>query len=246
MSISLVYHLLKLLRNQWLTKEELEQIQQRKLEKIIKHAYEKVSYYRQLFDSTGIKPEDIRSREDLQYIPITSRTRIQSLTTKEIVAQGVRLSNCHRIITSGSTGIPLEAIKTEKEYQLSNLVTIRSFLANGYRLLDRRVVIENPINIGRYWFQYLGILRQHCISCHDNVDSQIRQLRQIRPGFIWAYPSRLRRIAEEMRKRNIEDISPRVVFTDGEVLDSQTRQIIQMPKPRIYHPYPLIVNTTYC
>lgn len=227
MSIGLVYHLVKLLKNQWLTKQELEQLQQRKLQRIIKHAYERVSYYRKLFNSVGIKPEDIRSKEDLRYMPITSRTRIQSLPTKEIIAQGVRLCDCHHIKTSGSTGIPLEVIKTEKEYQLSNLVMMRSFLANGYRLIDKQVVVVSPRDAYRYWFQYLGLLRQNWISAFDNPDSQIRQLRQARPGFIWGFPSSLRGIAEEMTKKHIEDISLRGLATGGELLDLRTRQIIQ-------------------
>ena len=158
MSIGLVYHLFRLLKNQWLTKRELEQLQQRKLQRILKHAYDRVNYYHQLFDSVGIRPEDIRSKRDLRYIPVTSRTRIQSLPINEIIAQGVKLSNCHRIITSGSTGIPLEVIKSEKEYQLSNLVMMRSFLANGYRLTDKQVVVITPRHPHRYWFQYLGLL----------------------------------------------------------------------------------------
>ena len=227
MSISLVYHLLKLLRNQWLTKEELEQLQQRKLQKIIKHVYEKVSYYQKLFDSVGVKPEDIRSKEDLRYIPIISRSRIQSLPDKEIIAQGVELSNCHRMKTSGSTGIPLEVIKSEKEYQLSNLVMLRSLFANGYRLTDRQVVVHTPRRPRRYWFQYFGLLRQNCISPFDNLADQIKQLRQARPDLIRGLSSSLRRIAEEIRERHIKDISPRGVATGGELLDLKTRQIIQ-------------------
>lgn len=227
MSIALVYHLLKLLRNQWLRKEELEQLQQRKLQKIIKHAYERVSYYHKLLDSVGIRPEDIRNKKDLRYIPITSRSRIQSLPTNEITAQGVILRDCHRMRTSGSTGIPLEVIRSEKEYQLSNLVMLRSLLANGYRLTDKRVVIEIPRSQRRYWFQCLGIMRRNLISAYDNPESQVKQIRQVRPDFIGGLPSSLRLIAEEIRRRHIEDISPRGVATGGELLDLKTRQIIQ-------------------
>jgi len=227
MSIALVYHLLKLLKNQWLTKQELEQLQQRKLQRIIKHAYERVSYYHKLFNSVGIKPEDIRSKEDLRYIPITSRTRIQNLPTNEITAQGVMLRDCHRMRTSGSTGIPLEIIKSEKDYQLSNLTMLRSLLANGYRLTDRHVVVHTPKRPRRYWFQYLGLMRQNCISPFDNLGDQIRQLRQARPDLIRGLSSSLRRIAEEVKRRHVTGIFPRVVATGGELLDPKTRQIIQ-------------------
>ena len=227
MSIGLVYHLLKLCKNQWLTKQELEQLQQRKLQKIIKHAYERVRYYRELFDSVSIRPEDIRNTKDLQCIPVTSREQIQRVPINEIAAKGIKLADCHRMRTSGSTGIPLEVIKSEKEYQLSNLVMMRSFLANGYRLTDKQVVIITPRDPRTYWFQYLGLMRQNCISPFDNADSQIKQLRQVRPDFIWGLSSSLGRIAEEVRKRDIEDISPRGVATGGELLDLKTRQIIQ-------------------
>jgi len=111
MSFGLMFHLLKIWRNQWLTKQELEELQQRKLQKIIKHAYEKVTYYHRLFDSVGIRPEDIRSKKDLQCIPVTSREQIQRLPTDEIVAKGVRPGDCYGVRTSGSTGIPLDVIR---------------------------------------------------------------------------------------------------------------------------------------
>jgi len=227
MSFGLMFHLLKIWRNQWLTKQELEELQQRKLQKIIKHAYERVRYYRQLFDSVGIRPEDIRSKKDLQYIPVTSREQIQRVPINEIAAKGIKLGDCHRMRTSGSTGIPLEVIKSEKEYQLSNLVMMRSFLANGYRLTDKQVVIITPRDPRTYWFQYLGLMRQNCISAFDNAASQIKQLRQVSPDFIWGLSSSLGRIAEEVRKRDIEDISPRGVATGGEILNEKTRQAIQ-------------------
>ena len=227
MSFGLIYHLLKLWRSQWLRKEELEDLQQRKLQKIIKYAYERVRYYHQLFNSVGIRPEDIKNKEDLRCIPITSRKQIQSLAINEIVGKGVELRNCHHVRTSGSTGIPLEVIKSKKDNLLSNLVFMRSLLANGYRLTDKQVIVTAPRNLPRYWFQHLGIMRRKFISAFDNSENQIRQMRPVRPHFIWGYPSSLRRIAEEIRRRGIEDISPRRVVTGGEHLDQKTRQIIQ-------------------
>ncbi len=227
MNPGLMYHLLKIWRNQWSTKQELEELQQRKLQRILRHAYNRVGYYRQLFDSVGIRPEDIRNTNDLRYIPVTSRRRIQSLPTKEIIAQGVKLRNCHHMRTSGSTGIPLELIKTEKEYQFSNLVMMRSLLANGYRLTHKQVIVTSSVIMPTYWFQYLGIMRRKFISAFDSLDNQVEQMRQVRPHFILGYPSSLRRIAEEVRRRDREDISPRTIVTGAEILDPKTRQIIQ-------------------
>ena len=69
----------RLRRQQWLKAEELEEIQRRKLVAVIKHAYQNVPYYRKLFASAGIRPEDIKSIKDLPKIPITTKSQIQEL-----------------------------------------------------------------------------------------------------------------------------------------------------------------------
>jgi hypothetical protein len=50
----------KLLKeSQWWSEERLEEYQWRKLETLLNHAYENVSYYRRVFDERGIKPKDV-------------------------------------------------------------------------------------------------------------------------------------------------------------------------------------------
>ena len=74
MLLSSLYSLYRLRKNQWLTTSELKEIQRKKLQRIIKHAYGNVNYYRRLFDSVGVKPEDIRTVDDLSKIPITTKS----------------------------------------------------------------------------------------------------------------------------------------------------------------------------
>jgi|WetSurMetagenome_2_1015567.scaffolds.fasta_scaffold867845_2 phenylacetate-coenzyme A ligase PaaK-like adenylate-forming protein len=53
--------LARILHHPWLKREGPEAIQQVKPRKVIRHAYEYVPYYRQLFDSRGIQPEGLRT-----------------------------------------------------------------------------------------------------------------------------------------------------------------------------------------
>lgn len=50
-------------------REELEKLQLERLKKIVSHAYEKSSFYRNSFDKVGIKPENIFSLADIQKLP---------------------------------------------------------------------------------------------------------------------------------------------------------------------------------
>ncbi|MCP4460518.1 MAG: phenylacetate--CoA ligase, partial [Cytophagales bacterium] len=57
------------MKNQWGSPSQLADIQHKKLQALIHHAYARVPYYRKLFDTIGAKPEDIRTTDDLAAIP---------------------------------------------------------------------------------------------------------------------------------------------------------------------------------
>ena len=68
----------RLLKNQKLSHDALQELQNRKLRTVIRHAYENVPYYRSLFSSVGLTPEDIRTVEDLKHIPITTKDDLRN------------------------------------------------------------------------------------------------------------------------------------------------------------------------
>ena len=56
--------------NDHLTEKEIRNIQDEKLQRLVQHCYKTVPYYTKLFDRLGIKPEQIRTREDLNVLPV--------------------------------------------------------------------------------------------------------------------------------------------------------------------------------
>lgn len=71
----------------------------------VKHCYEKVPYYKELFDSINLKVEDIKSIDDIAKIPILTkelaRENLDKLVVKEEVDENLIAH------TTGSTGSPL-------------------------------------------------------------------------------------------------------------------------------------------
>jgi len=57
--------------------EELRKHQLQKLREKIKYCYENSSFYRKKFDSVGLKPQDIRTLNDLSKIPFTVKTDLR-------------------------------------------------------------------------------------------------------------------------------------------------------------------------
>lgn len=60
-------------KEETLPREELEEIQLRKLQQTVSYIYERVAPYRGKMDKAGVAPEDIRSLDDLRRLPFTSK-----------------------------------------------------------------------------------------------------------------------------------------------------------------------------
>jgi phenylacetate-CoA ligase len=58
--------------------EVIRELQLARLRWSLKHAYENVPHYRQAFDASGVKPDDLRSLGDLANFPLTSKADLRS------------------------------------------------------------------------------------------------------------------------------------------------------------------------
>jgi len=85
--------------------EELRELQIRRLRQTVKWAYDRVPYYRELLQDSGAEPGDIRSLEDLQRLPLTSKEDLRKNYPYGLFA--VPLDEVVRIhSSSGTTGKP--------------------------------------------------------------------------------------------------------------------------------------------
>ena len=67
------------------TKDKLYEYRLQKLQDLIMFSYEHVPYYRELMDSVQIKPEEIRTLEDVKKIPVSTKEMIRKAPQKLIV-----------------------------------------------------------------------------------------------------------------------------------------------------------------
>ena len=54
-------------------REEILKIQNEKIVKQVRHVYDHVEYYRKKMDEKGVKPEDIKSVEDIHKLPFLKK-----------------------------------------------------------------------------------------------------------------------------------------------------------------------------
>lgn len=227
MLISRLFQLRRLMSNQWLSRAELYDLQNRKLRAVVKHAYENVTYYHNLFDSVGLKPEDIQTTEDLIRIPITSRRDIQKQSPSQTISRSVDYERCIKLRTSGTTGVPLTVYLAPAEDRFRGLIEIRSLLSIGFKPNDRLAFI-GPCEMRKTtWFQRLGLFRSIITPSFIDAEQQIQQVKKFKPTILWIWPSFLKVLMRSLNERDAEEVEPRLLITSGEVLDKDTYDAVK-------------------
>ena len=124
--------------------EQIRAMQSEKLVRQVKHVYENVPYYRDLMDKKGVKPEDIKSIDDLHKLPFISKNDLREAYPYGFLA--VDKKDVVRIqSTSGTTGKRVIAFYTQGDVDLWDECCARALVAAGGignvidRLLDGAV-----------------------------------------------------------------------------------------------------------
>ena len=112
------------------TLDKMRAIQDEKLVKQVKHVYDNVEYYRNLMDEKGVKPEDIKSVDDLHKLPFLTKADLRDAYPYGLL--GTDLKNCVRIqSTSGTTGRRVVAFYTQQDVDLWEECCARAIIAVG-------------------------------------------------------------------------------------------------------------------
>ena len=58
----------QILAAQRLSRDEIHQLQSQRLRALVRHVYDNVPFYRRKMDKRGVKPQDIRTAEDIDLL----------------------------------------------------------------------------------------------------------------------------------------------------------------------------------
>lgn len=194
MVINALYQLYRLRKNQWLPLAELKQIQFKKLKKMISYVYTNVTYYQRLFDSIGLRPEDIKKLEDIKKIPITRKSDLKNLSLTELLSKNANIETLIKRSTAGSTGVHFTVYHLWEDKVLQALMNLWILMENGLGIMDKIAHIINTRQLvgQRLWFQSLGILRKYYVQASNSIDEQLAILRKINLNVIYGYPSSIK------------------------------------------------------
>jgi phenylacetate-CoA ligase len=228
-------HLQGLLQSEKWTASEIEAYQNESLRRLIRHAYENVPYYRERWKSLGLSPEDIRSREDLQKLPVLTKEDVRQNFDRLVSEKAPKHDLVFRH-TSGTTGKALHFYVTEAATAFQWAVWWRHRMRFGVQpgawhanFTGKRVV---PLDQQEppFW-RWNKPLHQALLTMHhltpDKIRSVIEFLNSHSFEFYSGYPSIIHMLALHANATGLNLKSPpRAIFTGAEnMLDFQRRDI---------------------
>jgi phenylacetate-CoA ligase len=226
-------------RSQWLSDDGFRDLQNGKLREVVQHAYTNVPYYRRLFDSLHLRPSDIRTVDDLTKIPVLSKEDLRAnhadlidrTSNRRLLASGW---------TTGSTGTPINALRTMDSIIFENATIWRQRRWAGTDVYDRKAAVWGAIwddvivpsaskHVPPYW-RYNAADRQMLFSYYHMTDRTlglyIDALEKFKPTFIEGFPSTLLILAQHLKQTN-RILPLRSVFTSSEPLYAIHREEIE-------------------
>lgn len=130
-------YLVELGRTQWLPREELQQLQVRRLRRLLQHAYEHVGYYREFFQTAGIVPEDVRTLADMAQLPVLSRQALRENLYFDLLADNHGAQRTVKLATSGASGEPVAVFADPIQLHVRWADAMRGAGWTGYRFPAR-------------------------------------------------------------------------------------------------------------
>ena len=201
-------------------RESMKKLQLERLQKTVKTCYEKVPFYRKKFDKMGIKPEDIKSLDDITKLPFTTKYDLRDEYPFGLNA--VPMDQIVRVhASSGTTGKPVVGTYTKND--------IDSWAEGAARVLAVGDVGPGDVVQVSYGYGlFTGGLGAHAAvgklgavqlpTSAGNSEKQIMLMKDFGSTTLCCTPSYALHLCEVMEKMGIkkEDLKLRVGFFGAE------------------------------
>jgi phenylacetate-CoA ligase len=129
-----------------LSPEEMKKFQREHLKKTLNWVYEKIPFYKNMFDEKGVKPDDLKTLEDLSKFPFTVKTDLRDNYPFGLSA--VPLAQLVRIhASSGTTGKPITGPYTANDLEQWTECMARNLFSAGVRSND---ICHNAYGMGLF------------------------------------------------------------------------------------------------
>ena len=184
-------------------RERLVELQEERLRKIVQFCYERIPFYKAKFKETGTLPDDVRTLDDLERIPFTTKEDLREAYPYGMLAVDIgEILELHA--SSGTTGHPTTCAYTKGDLRVWSKVMARIYASAGTRKHD---IVQNAYGYGLFTgglgFHYgaLEVGATVLPIASGNTERQIRLAKEYGTTILACTPSYAAYIGEYSREK---------------------------------------------
>jgi len=209
--------------SQFFSKDQLQNIQLEKLNKLLAHCVENVPYYKNRL------PSELRSLSELSGLPTLGKDTLRE--EKDRLAY--RVGPNQRFKTSGgSTGAPVTLLKNSDGMALEMAAAWRGYSWAGVKIGDRQARFWGiPRSQREKWRASLidFVCNRRRVTAFDYSLSKMLEaekvLKSFEPQYFYGYTSIIKEFAEANAGRS--NLRPKAIITTSEVLSTADRKYLE-------------------
>jgi len=233
---SVLRHLDLYEKSQWWSPEKLKELQERKLRRMVSHAWNNVPYYRRIFKTADIKPEEIKNVEDLKKLPVLTHENVRQCLD-DLVAVNIPKRSLARVQTGGTTGHPLLLYADKNEMSSSKACLYRGWRWCGYKIGEKMAQIWGVPTVASKYKRLRERLRRLVTRnilvgawnlSDKNVEDALKRLNKEKPTFLRGYASPIYLLAKFIEQNGINlEFEAAGISTTAEPLFDFQRETIE-------------------
>jgi phenylacetate-CoA ligase len=221
----------------YLPEEQIYQARDRRVRQIVRHAADTVPYYREWFRQQGVDPDEIRTAEDLQRLPLVTKADVRA-QPERFISQSRWARNAVPLTSSGSTGQPLTVYHDRQSVLLASAFAQRfkDVLTRGFGLpwMFRSVALISPQSASEQAALSLQRMRwapfrpaRVRLSLLQPIEEVVAAINQYRPHVISGYGSYLEALFTTVTMRDMPMHRPRLVVYGAEAMSERGKRLIE-------------------
>lgn len=226
-------HYRNFLRTQYRPLDAVRQDQWTRLKKLLDHAYAHTRFYRERLDELGITPNDIRTWQDFERLPLLTKDDIRT-NRDAMVADNIPKDRLFPKKTSGSTGVSLSFFVDEDSMQWKRGCALRHDEWSGWRLGERVGAVWGNPEYKKSWRGYVRntLLERGTFLDTLRMDSDAMtdfhaEISLQRPTLLFGHAHSLYLFARFVQERNLAPIRPKGIISTAMVLHDFERALVE-------------------
>ena len=187
-------------------RETMRALQLEKLKKTVKYEYDNVPYYKKKMDDAGVKPEDIKSLDDIRKLPFTTKEDLAVNYPRGLfAAKNEDIIRIHA--SSGTTGKPKVAGYTQNDLDIWGECVARALTCAGQ---DNTSIVQVAYGYGLFTGGLGAHIGAETIGAtvipmsSGNTKKQIMFMQDLKSTALACTPSYALTIAEGVAKEGID------------------------------------------